>query len=459
LVEMAALLRGPDWTARLGTPARDLPPRQRTLENVIAWSYDLLDKEERAFFARLGVLNGWFDLAAAAALAEVSQERALQLLNELAGHSLLLRETRPGGACWRMLEIIREYAASRLPRRAQVEEARAGYFLARMRDLRQKTSLAACEEDFQANLQNYHAVLAWCAGAGRPDLGLQIAFELEGVWSSQGYFREGLDFFRRLLDQPGEVAPAVRANAMRAASDQAWQQHDFETALWFARQAVDLGQAYGLTQENPHYLNRLGRIYIEQGDYPRAREAIGEALALAWQPGSSLPPGRPLAQLGEIALFEGDLDQADALLSQAIDLLLPEDGVFYAIAATDLAEVMLARGDYPRALGWLRAACPAASGHIRRLIVFLGALAGCLVRSAAGSAASAAALYGAIESLCEHSGVVLGEFYRRANREGMRLARQNLSARQWAGAYEMGRAYNKAQAARRAADLLDLPSG
>jgi predicted ATPase len=117
----------------LGTGAVDLPERQRTLRATVDWSVGLLDDGERSLLEVLAVFSDGWAIEAAAQVAGLSEDRALELLEALARHSLIqLDHTGPDPRC-RMLETVRAFVAERLagrPDAADVRRRHAGYYRA-----------------------------------------------------------------------------------------------------------------------------------------------------------------------------------------------------------------------------------------------------------------------------------------------------------------------------------------
>src|SRR5260221_12464314 len=58
--------------------ARDLPARQQTMEEAIAWSYDLLTQTQQQRFRALGAFVGGWTLEAEEAVCRAEQEKPLE---------------------------------------------------------------------------------------------------------------------------------------------------------------------------------------------------------------------------------------------------------------------------------------------------------------------------------------------------------------------------------------------
>ena len=113
----------------LGTGAVDLPERQRTLRATVRWSVGLLTDAERSLLEVTAVfVDGW-TIQAAAQVAGLEEERALELSEALARHSLVYADSTRLGPRSRMLETVREFMAERLaarPDAGQVGRRHAG---------------------------------------------------------------------------------------------------------------------------------------------------------------------------------------------------------------------------------------------------------------------------------------------------------------------------------------------
>jgi predicted ATPase/DNA-binding SARP family transcriptional activator len=97
---------------------RDVPARQQSLDDVVAWSEELLAPPARAAFRRLSVLTGDFDAATACAVIAADPIVAgdeLTVLTQLVEASLLMVERRPGRPNrYRLLDTVRRHGARRL---------------------------------------------------------------------------------------------------------------------------------------------------------------------------------------------------------------------------------------------------------------------------------------------------------------------------------------------------------
>ena len=98
----------------LGTGPVDLPERQRTLRATVEWSFGLLDDPERELVEALSVFADGWTIDAAARVAARTEDETLDLLDALAGHSLVSVVANDGGPRFRMLATVRELAAERL---------------------------------------------------------------------------------------------------------------------------------------------------------------------------------------------------------------------------------------------------------------------------------------------------------------------------------------------------------
>jgi tetratricopeptide (TPR) repeat protein len=403
-----------------------------------------LNERQKEGFTRLGVFSQWFDVESASAICELDYVDAFGLLRALQDHSLLVGEIFGGKKHWRMLELIHAFAISRLDntKREHVEYLRAGHFIQRLTQL--PAIPAEKESFFQVNSNNLRSALQWAILARQTGLAYQLSgFLNEDYWEKHGFFREGLALLRSLLELPYVESPSLYASRLQMASDYAWQQHDFDVAIGYCREAAELGRFHGLKQEYPWYLNRLGRIYIEQVRYPEARQVLQEVLELSFQMPEIINPGIPLAQLGEVAFCEEKLDEAQELLKHALSYLANADQIFLAIALTDLAEIALASNEFEKSLTLLRQAFQPALNQARRLMVFLLALIGYLTLYPAGDKKEAAGFLGALHSLGESSGVILSQFHVDLNEKRSQLVREQLSPSDWNTQFTTGRQWNR----------------
>jgi predicted ATPase len=172
----------------LSSDARDEPARHRTLQAAIAWSYNLLTAEEQTLLRRLSVFAGGWTIEAAEGVcagAPIERTSVFDLLAHLVARSLVVADEHDGDVCYRLLETVRQFAASEL---AQSDEAVA------VRVRHRDWYLALAERSLWTEVDSRHAVslstdhdnfriaLRWSLMMGDAERGLRLGVGLWLTW-------------------------------------------------------------------------------------------------------------------------------------------------------------------------------------------------------------------------------------------------------------------------------------
>ncbi|MGH3256723.1 MAG: DUF4062 domain-containing protein, partial [Streptosporangiaceae bacterium] len=207
----------------LGTGAVDLPERQRTLRATVEWSVGLLEDGERSLLETVAVFTDGWTIEAAARVAGLEDDGALELLEALARHSLIQLDLGSGGSRCRMMETVRTFVAERLaarPDAAEVQRRHADYYRALAgradRPLR-GADQGEWLERLQAEAGNLAAAVRWYLAHDRGPLP-HLFRVLYLFWSQRDLEREAWSWVEQLLPGFGTLDPQARAELAWAAA-------------------------------------------------------------------------------------------------------------------------------------------------------------------------------------------------------------------------------------------------
>ena len=376
--------------------ARDLDERQRTMRATIAWSYELLDPEEQALFARLSVFVGGFRIDAVEAIVAAGAEPVdlLDGLSSLVEKSLLVehsdgkREPR-----FFMLETIREYARERLEQSgeaAALDEAHARRFLALADEAathwegweREKwmALLAPDQANFDAAL---HSLIETDSEAAA-----QLAGDLSEYWENRGQWAEGREWLSAALARH-DYAAALRARLLLADAQLAIRQARYDEAADRAQRAdlllepgdtltlaltrhmqawlfyyadetaeaiASAKEALDLFPEETHLRKildlrtLLSIIERDHGEYEVARNGMESILLTAREHADQEILKETLNQLGDIYRLLGNYERAHEVVTEAVELNRAAGSRNHlAHTLTNLAKIERERGYNARA--------------------------------------------------------------------------------------------------------------
>ena len=268
----------------------DLPARQQTMRDAIAWSYELLDEPEQALFRRMCVFAGGCTLEAAEVIcaddgdrpgragragvarwpAACSRSRRQPRRRTLASRAAAPRVT--------MLETIREYGTELLAERseaAEIGQRHAAYYLALAEQAGPALTgpeAAAWLARLDAEHDNLRAALRWARDQDDGATALRLAAALWPFWHSAATSARAAGGSREALDRPAGPGRPVRAG-QRAGRR-------------------------GAAGDGPGGVRRGGgALRAGRGAGPRARRPAG-AGGRAQHPGPAGPRAGPVRRLG-----------------------------------------------------------------------------------------------------------------------------------------------------------------
>jgi predicted ATPase/DNA-binding winged helix-turn-helix (wHTH) protein len=330
---------------RLWQGQRNAPPRQKTLQATLDWSYGLLSELERVVLRRLAVFVGHFTIEAALAVvtsANVDQALVFGIIDSLVGKSMVA--TDPIGAMmrYRLLDTTRAYALEIRVDEAEFADLAARHANFYLRWLEQvgtewlTLSTGTERAPHFAGLNNVRAALEWCFSAnGNAEIGVGLA---------------------------AAAAPVFLAMSLLA-----------ECHRWSQRAILALDEAAHGTSEEMHLQAGLGISSMQMhGESDTARVALNRSLAIAEQRGDVLHQAGLLGMLHMFHFRGGDFKTAlgyakrSRALAGSID-----DPAAIALAHSILGRSLLIMGDLGGARIELEALLPIRSRAQRTPSIYL----------------------------------------------------------------------------------------
>jgi predicted ATPase/DNA-binding winged helix-turn-helix (wHTH) protein len=340
----------------------DLPARQKTLRDAIAWSYELLDSDEQKLFRRLAVFVGGWTLEAAEEVAGASglSQSVLDLLSSLIDHHLVQRtEDVADDSRFAMLETVREYATELFDASGESVELRtrhADYFVAFAETVEPRLrsgGRAPWLTRMRAEHNNLRAALSWVV-IERPDtaVALRLTGALAWYWYFITQFSEGRGWIKLALALPGAETPdAARAKLLSGAARLAFYSGAIDEASAFAGESESLFRAAGDLRGVALALYHRGLAVLLARDVAAALACFKEASDVFREAGDEWGTALAVAYHGSALTFVPDReDDASTLLNEARSLsqALGDDWLM-TVSSHYLGTIALRHGDYEAA--------------------------------------------------------------------------------------------------------------
>jgi non-specific serine/threonine protein kinase len=294
---------------------RNLPGRQKTLNSTIAWSYQLLNTDQKLVFERLSMFKGGAIIEAIEAIcAETSQLSIPDTMVDLVEKNLVIPiEHQNGEIRFTMLETIREYSKKMFLQNQDVEEItnrHAGYFM----ELVEKASPYFVNSGqrywfarIKSELENIRKVLGWSLEGNQIQYGFRIIVAMKQFWYFNGYALEGHQWASIALDMTKGEETLMRGEMLQTAARLSYLSGHYDRSIEYLQEAHKIFVKNSMQIKIGETLVSLGITFGQQKiSHDERRKQIKRGMKMLDENNARFSIAYARAALGELDRIEGD---------------------------------------------------------------------------------------------------------------------------------------------------------
>jgi predicted ATPase/DNA-binding CsgD family transcriptional regulator len=302
------------------------PARHRSIEALIAWSYDRLDADLRDALNRLSLCADGFGLCATAELLGIPAAAAERALESLVDRNLIIvRERHDGEPCFAMLSTIRDFGLAQLAASGQLADARHRSARRAQRLARGAAPLLSGSEQASKLQQlalehkNLDATLSYLADRNDGRELAQMALDLHRFWLISGRLQYGANWLDTAAAVCAGSAPELAARSADAAGTLLTARGDAKHAVARHERALAGFRAIGDPVGEGLSLVRLGAALCRADDPARGLVRLGEGLE-AVRGRDEPAEAAALVALADAAAETDDLPRVEELAGRALKI-------------------------------------------------------------------------------------------------------------------------------------------
>lgn len=344
--------------------ARDLPRRQQTLRDALAWSYDLLEPNEQTIFRALSTFIRGCTLEAAEEVCFTLYEERFDTLNTITSliDKSLLQQIEQSNSELRlsMLETIREYGQECLLKTGEASTTRhahALYYLALAEraepELRQEQQ-AYWLDCLEQESDNLRAALRWFTEQEESMVyqeALRLCAALWRFWLIRNRHGEGYQWAEKALQksEQQDIPTPIRAKAFFATAVLADSQGQYPRSIELWKKCLLLYEELSDQAGIAATLNKLGTAYARNAPM-EAHELYEQSLTLARRENNRYEIADALGSLANEAFALGFLQEARNFIEERLTIARTlRDIRSIAYCLDGLGQLLAHMGDYQQA--------------------------------------------------------------------------------------------------------------